>query len=206
MRKSALVLLSVGCLTGVLSAPAMAPRPPRTAPPVLVTPARLRTVQAAFDLQHLRGVTIFAYRADPSRPAPDVFLWEAGTWRLLSEMEFAENLRALPGDTTVALVGGPGVLSPSLEAAVMAIAPKTLRIPTLQAVDLFNGLDDVCRFTPREWKRLAERYNLTLTDENESRRNYNPYTVRQSELPLPKEGFPVADDGLPPADIELPSK
>ncbi len=206
MRKISLGLLLAGCLAGVWPAQAMAPRPPRSVPLTLIAPARLRALQAAFDLQHLRGASLFAYRVDPGRPAPDVFQWEAGAWRLLAGVEFEEILRSLPDGACVALVGGPGVLPESLAASVATAAPGARRFPTLQPVELFNGLDDICRFTPREWEWLAARYELTLTDENAPRRAYNPYAVRQSELPLAADNFPVADDGLPPADMELPAE
>ncbi len=204
MRKISLGLLLAGCLAGVWPAQAMAPRPPRPAPLALVAPARMRVLQAAFDLRHLRGAELFAYRTDPGRLSPDVFQWNAGAWQLLAGVEFEEILRSLPGDARVVLVGGPGVLPAPLAATVNAAAPDALRFPTLQPVDLFNGLDEVCRFTPREWEWLAARYNLKLTDANAPRRACNPYAVRQSELPLAADDFPTADDGLPPADMEWP--
>lgn len=206
MRKFSLGLFLAVCLAGVWPAQAMAPRPARSAPLVLVTPARLRALQAAFDLQRLRGASLFAYRTDPGRPAPDVFQWQAGAWRLLAAVEFEESLRLLPDDACVALVGGPGVLPEPLATSVAAAAPKVRRFPTLQPVEIFNGLDDVCRFTPPEWEWLAARYELMLTDENAPRRAYNPYAVRQSELPLAADDFPVADDGLPPAEMEWPAE
>ena len=200
------LLLSV-CLGGVLPGMAMAPRPPRMRETlVLVAPARLRALQAAFDVQHLRGATLFAYRNDPGRPAPDIFQWSAGAWQLLAGPEFAAILQALPGNARVALVGGAGVLPEQLAGAVVNLAPNVTRLATIQPVDIFNGLDEICRFTPREWQWLAERYELTLTDENAARRAYNPYAVRRSELPLSTDEFPVEEDDLPPAAMELPAE
>ncbi len=206
MKKFGIWLMAAGCAAGVWTAQAMAPRPPRPAPVALIVPARMRVLQAAFDLRQLRGAALFAYRTDPGRLSPDVFQWNAGAWQLLAGVEFEEILRSLPGSARVAVAGGPGVLPGTLAATVAAAAPGALHFPTLQPADLFNGLDEVCRFTPREWEWLAARYNLTLTDVNATQRAYNPYAVRQSELPLAEAEFPAEDGGLPPADLELPAE
>jgi hypothetical protein len=79
------------------------------------------------------------------------------------------------------------------------------RIASLTPVDLLNELNRDLAFTPMEWRWLAKRYGLTLTDLNAERRRYGKYGPPGSKpvKPQPSAGVEMPPAAPPPAGKAL---
>jgi hypothetical protein len=72
-------------------------------------------------------------------------------------------------------------------------------LSTINVADLVNGLNPYFQFSSSEWKQLADSYGLKLEDVNTQKREFNPYNVPRSKLPLEKRDFKQEKGDLPPA-------
>ena len=190
------VILWAGLLAAGFAAPGLVGRPREKT--LVIVPARLRMVQRAFDLASLRPVAVLACRGDARAKEPLLFVWEKNAWQYVSPDDFRER-RFLPEwPRRVIMIGDDRDLPPLLEEEVVWGSDVT-RLKTLAPADLINGLDPFFRFTSREWKWLAKRYGLELTDINAPRRAFNPYAIPRSKLPLAKQGFKQQEGDTPPA-------
>ncbi|MBI2438044.1 MAG: hypothetical protein HYV36_04425 [Lentisphaerae bacterium] len=143
---------------------------------LLVVPARLPMVQLAFDLAELRPVAVLSYRGSARAADPLLFFWAGGAWQYVSPDDFRER-------------------------RFIAAWPRQV---VLQMAELINALDAVFHFKAREWQRLARRYNLTITDVNTPRREFNTYDVPRSKLPLASKTFKQEKDEPAPAVLIEP--
>ena len=110
------------------------------------------------------------------------------------------------------MIGDDHVLPALLEDEVAWGADVT-RLKTLSLAELINGMDPVFHFTDREWKWLARHYNLNLTDINAPRREFNPYDIPRSKLPLATKEFKQQKGDAPsavliesPAEVSAPAE
>lgn len=200
-----LAVLTCLILTGI-QARAKLPRPAV----LLVVPARPRVLQVAMDMVSLRKADLIAYRGGRGAADPLLFAWRRGAWRYVTADDYREGRFAGVMPRQVVLVGEDAIM-PTLVAEESGWGAELTRLTSLQAADLINGLDGVLRFSRREWKWLADRYELVLTDINEPYRRYNPYAARRSEQPLPageyqqRPGEPPPAVLLPPDDVAAPA-
>lgn len=173
---------------------------------LLIVPARPRIVQLAFDLAAMRPTVILSYRKEARGVEPLLFVWKDGAWQYISPDDFRERRFVTESPRQVIMIGDEQTLPAMLEDEA-AWGAEVTRFKTLNIADLLNGINPLLRFTDREWKWLAARYDLTLTDINEPRRKYNPYDIPRSKLPLKTKAFEQGEGDTPPAVlIESPAK
>jgi hypothetical protein len=167
---------------------------------VLVVPARPRIIELAFDLAHMRDVTVVSFQGKADSADALLHVWNGKTWDYVSFDDFCQMrfINLVPSTTIV--IGDDQTVPKGLIKG-MAWPGKVERMLTLNIADLVNGLNAYFNFSSREWKKLADRYDLKLVDLNAERRAYNPYDVPRSRLPLPTE-FKQEKGDLPPAVIE----
>ncbi len=198
-RRAVAVGLCLGLAWTVAAARELAPR----GRVLLVVPARLRVLQVARDMVALRGVDLIACRGGPQTADPLLFAWRHNAWQPVTPDDYRDGRFAEVMPRHVVVVGDDTVLPP-LVARESGWGVEPTRLTSLQTADLINGLDLVLEFSRREWKWLAGRYGLTLSDLNEPRRRENPFAVPRSRQPLPAESFPARSDDLPPAVLIQP--
>ncbi|MFC1451770.1 hypothetical protein ACFLSJ_00315 [Verrucomicrobiota bacterium] len=142
---------------------------------VLVIPARHTIVQIGFDMTRIRPVHLVACR-DGAAGAPIIHVWDgdAGDWVQIGLDEYASGGVFTTRPRRIVLIGSERDLPQAVRRA-SSWAAELERIPSLQIVDLVNGLDGLLHFAPWEWKWLAKRHELKLKDLNEDRRRYGRY-------------------------------
>ena len=171
----------------------------------MIVPARLRMVQLAFDLADMRPVVVLSFRGNAHAADPLLFVWTNGAWQYVSPDDFRERRFVSEWPRQVIMIGETQAL-PALLEDEAAWGADVTRLKTLALADLINGMDPVFRFTGREWKWLAKRYDLNLTDINAPRREFNPYDIPRSKLPLETKDFKQKKGDAPPAVlIESPA-
>lgn len=165
---------------------------------LLIVPARTRMVQLAMDLADMRPLVVMSCRGDARSADPMMFVWANGAWKYVSPDDFRERRFVSEWPRRVIIIGDDHAL-PALLEDEAAWGADVTRLKTLSLADLINGVDPVFRFTDREWKWLARRYDLNLMDINTPRREFNPYDIPRSKLPLDTKDFKQEKDDTPPA-------
>ncbi len=202
------VLACLGLLVGleVAGSPALARAIRNQETTLVIVPARQRMVQFALDLAGMRPVVVLSCRGNARAADPLLFLWTKDAWQYVSPDDFRERRFVSEWPRKVVLIGGENMLPAMLEDEAAWGADVT-RFKTLAVADLINGLDPLFNFTEREWKWLAKRYDLTLTDVNTPIREFNPYDIPRSKLPVATKEFKQNKGDEPPAVIiETPAK
>jgi hypothetical protein len=200
MKRQGLVGLVVGVVgLGLALEAAWAAKKPREVT-LLLVPVRPRVVQLAFDMQELRSVAVVAWHGDSKTTEPVLHVWSGTDWQYVSLPDFGAKT-FVPGDIGKVIVVGDKELVPDALLSEMPWCSNVERIETIAVADLINNLDRTLKFKESEWKWLADRYGLTLTDLNAGRRNKNPYDTPRSKLPLEKREFKTEKGGLPPAEL-----
>jgi hypothetical protein len=172
---------------------------------LVIVPARPRIVQLAMDLANMRPVVVLSCRGDARAANPLLFVWTNGAWQYVSADDFRERRFVSEWPRQVIMIGDDHALPAMLEDEV-ACGANVTRLKTLSLADLINGMEPVFHFTDREWKWLARRYDLNLTDINAPRREFNPYDIPRSKLPLETKDFKHKKGDAPPAVlIESPA-
>ena len=169
---------------------------------LLVIPARPRTVQLAFDLARIRPITVVAYHGQANTAEPVLHVWSGADWQYVSLPDFADKA-FLRGAVQKTIVIGDDQTVPVTLLHSIPWCFDIERLPTLNVADLINSLDRTLHFREREWKWLADRYGLRLTDLNAERRakTRNLYNIPRSELPLEKREFKQEEGDLAPAEL-----
>ncbi|MDO9542728.1 MAG: hypothetical protein Q7J98_10460 [Kiritimatiellia bacterium] len=171
---------------------------PRSSDTVLVVPARPGILRLAFDLAGMRSVTIVSFRGKANAGEPLLHVWEGKKWQYVSFDDFC-SLRFVDQPPKTAIIIGDDQTVPKALLQGMNWPCKIERLPTINAADLINGMDPYCQFSSREWKRLAKSYSLKLEDVNAPKRDFNPYNIPRSKLPLETRDFRQGKDDAPPA-------
>jgi len=202
------VLCCLGLCIGMELAGSSALARPKHAPEttLVIVPARPRMVQLAMDLADMRPVVVLSCRGGARAADLLLFVWTNGAWQYVSPDDFRERRFVSEWPRQVIMIGDDHAF-PALLEDEAAWGADVTRLKTLSLADLINGMDPVFRFTDREWKWLARRYDLNLTDINTPRREFNPYDIPRSKLPLATKGFKQNKGDVPPAVlIESPAE
>jgi hypothetical protein len=202
------VLCCLGLCIGMeLAGSSASLRPKHTQETTLViVPARPRMVQLATDLAGMRPVVVLSCRGGANAADPLLFVWTNGAWQYVSPDDFRERRFVSEWPHQVIVIGENHAL-PALLEDEAAWGADVTRLKTVVLADLINGMDPVFHFTDSEWKWLAQRYGLNLTDINEPRREFNPYDIPRSKLPLEIKDFEQKKGDVPPAVlIESPAE
>ncbi len=142
-----------------------------TPPAILVVPARARMVQLAFQIAAVQNVGLVSY--DTSALSKDLLIhvWNGHEWLRITTDEYTSGA-FMSGTTADIFILGPADTLPPLMSADPFWGKRTHRIAVLDTATIMNELGKVLAFTPRQWKWLAEKNGLTLTDTNAERRHY----------------------------------
>lgn len=171
---------------------------------VILVPALPRVIQLALDMQTLRAATVVAWHGDAKTREPVLHVWSGADWQYISLPDFADQSFQADNVRKVIVIGDnrhvPGVLMDN-----MPWCADIERLATINIADLINDLDRSLKFKEKEWKWLAARYDLTLTDLNAELRNENPFDTPRSQLPLEKRAYKQEPGDLPPAELVDPS-
>ncbi len=184
-------VICIGSVCGALSAEA-------GKDVLMVIPARMRVLKLAFDMNWLRSVSVVSYQGDVKSDEPLLHLWSGSEWSYVSMADFVAGrfLRSVPD--SVVLVGDDEML-PAVLAENISWYCSVVRVETIDIADMINRLDLVFEFRENDWKWLAKRYGLILTDIYKDRRTINPYAMRRSQLPVEIPVQEMNAEGVPPA-------
>jgi len=178
----------------------------------LIVPARPTILQLAFDLERMRDVTLVAFRT-PSTPTRGkaaaqksaavptetlIHVWNGQEWQYVTFDDFCMASFAGTPPKRAILIGDDQTVPKSILQG-MVWPCKVERLTTMNTADLVNGLDKYFEFSSREWKRIADKYNLHLEDVNAPLREFNPYNTPRSKLPLKTHEFKQEKGEAPPA-------
>lgn len=147
---------------------------------LILTPARMATVQMSFDLARLRPATIISCEERKGRD-PLLHVWDGGEWLRLEMADLAAgNFLSTPPTRIIAL-GGNDVMPDS----VLQTASRhgaILRVASIRPVDMANALTEPLELSRDELAWLAKRHNLNLLDLSEDQKKRDPYDVPWSEI------------------------
>jgi hypothetical protein len=188
-----LIIASVGTNVGAFGTPAS-----RSSDTVLIVPARPGVLQLAFDLEKMRDITVVSFRGKANSSELLIHVWTENGWQYVGFDDFC-SLRFVGRAPKTAIVIGNDQTVPKALLQGMTWPCQVERLQTMNAAELINGLDPYFKFSSREWKRLADSYGLKLEDVNAPKRDFNPYNVPRSKLPLETRDFKQEKDDTPPA-------
>ncbi len=219
-----MMLLTVALLAGFWGAKSFAATAGRVT--MLVVPARYSVMQVAFDIsQRYPAVVLVSYQGDAQSSAPLLHAWNGKEWIKISVDDYADAkfLQVTPGETL--LVGDETLLPPVLASSIVGWCPKVTTLPSIDTATLVNAFAQEFNFSRHDWKWFAKRYNLSLNDENASRRKsswydrpvyedeYSPKVAawfglrkrgRAAEQPFAPIITPSESDSQPVAPVEVP--
>lgn len=170
----------------------------RTSDTILIVPARPAVLQLAFDLEKMRSLTLVSFRGKVGAAEPLIHVWTGNDWQYVSFDDFC-SLRFAARPPRTAIIIGDDQTVPRALLQGPAWPCKIERLPTMNIADLVNGLNPYFQFSSREWKRLADSYGLKLEDVNASKRDFNPYNIPRSKMPLKTHDFKQEKGDTPPA-------
>ena len=158
---------------------------------ILIVPARARMIRLAFDLQALRGPALISYREteDPLQPLLHVWNRAARDWQRvdIANISRAQHIPATPNRTYI--IGLRQNIPDVLPAALSHTAELRI-LNTLSVADILTILDREMQFSIEEWRALAGRYDLEITELNHERRRWGrfgpPRRYRQQAPPDPQ--------------------
>lgn len=139
-------------------------RSPRKGGYVLIVPARPRVIQLAHELAGMRNMTLVAFREEPGAAELLMYAWGKDGWRHIKPEDFTA-LKFCAGVPDAALVVGDDQTLPGELLTRMTWPCKIERIKSVLIADLVNSLNEYFHFSPQEWKKLAQNYELTLSRE-----------------------------------------
>jgi len=169
---------------------------------LVLIPARVAMVQAAFDLARIRPATIVSCEDRQDRD-PLLHVWDGSEWIRLDLADLAQGgfMRRTPARAIV--IGGDDVMPASVVQAV-GWCREVVRVPSMKPADIVNGLVGPLEFSRSDLVRLADRFRLNKVDLNAEQKARDPYSVPWSEI-LPRERrFRLAPAAEPkPAVVEF---
>lgn len=161
---------------------------------VLVVPARQRTVALAFDVRALRDLVMITYRGTAATETPLMHVWSpsANAWQELAPEAFAfgQFMSEQPG--TLFLIGSDRDLPASVIAGASQAA-QVVRIDSISMAEIANTLNQHLKFSPREWRTLAERHGIQTRDLNYEQRKWGRFGPPPSARPAAPETTPSTE-------------
>lgn len=134
---------------------------------ILLVPARARIVRLGFDLHALRGVTFLSYRETDDAP---VYVWNRSRrqWQNVNLAQIT-NTRNIPSNPRNVYVIGPASIIPDGLLDAFQHAEEIHRLETFSVAEILTALDASMDFTLQEWRNLAERFDLEITEIHQPR-------------------------------------
>jgi len=159
---------------------------------VIVMPGRYTVVQFAFDVARIRPVELVAYDKGVGDEPLLLHVWDAAAadWKPADIAAYQDGSLFDAQPKQAFLIGGDADL-PAEIADGSAWCKKVTRISSLKVVDMANSMNAKLNFSGKEWKRLAQRHNLELADDNAERRRYGRYGKPGTESNEPRPVNPL---------------
>lgn len=169
---------------------------------IMVIPARYRVVELGFDMARLCNVGLISYQKEYQTGDVLLHVWNGREWIRIAPPEYVSG-RFLLGAPDVLIVVGDEKVLPEMLTVPPEWCPKVERVKELDVGSIINGAGPVVKLSQREYKWLADKYNLTLTDLNAERRRYGRYGPPGQEkipdwVPASKRGKAMEKIDLPP--------
>ncbi len=165
---------------------------------IIVVPARARMVRLGFDIQALRGGALISYRKtdDPLQPLVHVWNRARSEWQdvNLAQMTNTPNIPAIPQNVFVI---GPASIVPEVLLASLSHAYEIETIQTFSVAEILTRLDKTMAFSVEEWRALAKRYDLEITELHDERSRWGRFGP-------PRRYREQMDEKIPERIIEVP--
>lgn len=170
---------------------------------LLVVPSHYTTVQVAFDVSKLRrNIMMVSFSELGVKTGQALYVWDAATsaWVKTTFADYGSGSIFAVKPGKVIIIGSEKDVPPVL-GEVSAWCSNVKRIPTLNIMEVFNGLNEHFDFTTPEWKWIAKTYELKLEDKNAERRRYGKYGKpgERAQAPLPVSSAPESSKIEKPA-------
>ena len=177
-------------------------------PTVLVIPAKPYIVAFCTDVAMMKPLDIVSYEVSRKTNAPPMILnlWNGQTrdWTRVVTEDYRSGSLFKEMPKRVILLGNNLAAVAELKGA-SAVMGDIIVVPNLDAMGMANSLNDILKFSPSEWRFLANRYGLQLKDLNSERRRYGKYGPPGAK---PSAPMPKSEDEKPvvkgPAPMDLP--
>lgn len=138
---------------------------------ILVIPARARMVQFAFQIAAVKDAGIVSYGNGVDTSEIILHVWNGQEWIRITTEDFTSG-SFMAGTADNVFLIGPANSLPSFMTADPVWGRKVHRMVSMDIATLVNDMGNILKLTPRQWKWLAEKNNLTITDNNAERRRY----------------------------------
>ena len=170
---------------------------------LLVIPSHYTTVQVAFDVSKLRrNIMMVSFSELGVKTGQALYVWDAATsaWVKTTFADYGSGSIFAVKPGKVIIIGSEKDVPPVL-GEVSAWCSTVKRVPTLNIMEVFNGLNEYFDFTTAEWKWIAKTYDLKLADKNAERRRYGKYGKpgERAQAPMPVSSSPESPKMEKPA-------
>jgi hypothetical protein len=163
----------------------MALAAPRGRPSLLVIPARHTIVQLGMDLVRMRALELVTYQWTPDGKHMVLHVWDgAGRRWLQTDGDGLAGGEVIMNPAKVVLIAPRGENMDALMPVLDSVGPL-MEIRTMALASVMNDLNEVLRFSGREWRWLASRYRLKIQDLNAERRRWGKYGPPGGRRPPP---------------------
>lgn len=130
---------------------------------MLVIPAQPAVVQLAFDLAKMRQIMIVAFKVRVNEDQPLLYAWTGSEWQRVGFDDF-RSLRFVNAPPATVMAIGDGHTLPKTLFKGITWPCNIERLPTLDPAELIKRMNPILKFNAREWKQLADSYDLEPKD------------------------------------------
>lgn len=141
---------------------------------LIVAPARYSVMQVMFDVINRSSAVLVSYQGEASTANPALHVWNGSVWNPLGVHDLRE-LSFLQRTPTRAILVGDDALLPASVRDSLAWLPEVIYVRELGTAPMLNDLGRIFKWSSREWRWYARRYNLDLEDEAEPARRQSWY-------------------------------
>ncbi len=148
---------------------------------LMVAPARYSVLQVTFDLLARTPSVLVSYQGEGAAAEPVLHAWNGSEWVLITLKDFREGNFLQRAPDRAVLIGDDHVLPAQLLESSTWIS-EVVRVRDLTTSALVNEFGHILQWEDAEWVWFSKRYNLSLRDESEARRQSSWYD-RPGPLP-----------------------
>jgi hypothetical protein len=169
---------------------------------IIVLPARRRIVELASQIARIKDVGLVVYNSNLSPTEPLIHIWNGTEWLMISMADYTSG-SFMSGEPKNLILLGDSTTLPGALAITPAWCPNVNRITSLETSVLLNEMNTTLKFSPRQWKWLAQLNGLVLTDKNVDRRRYGRWGAPgNEEAAVSAKPMPAGDIVMPPAPVQ----
>jgi hypothetical protein len=197
-KRNLLVSAALIAVLIAVSAGAIVAKIPAT---LMVIPARYRIVELSFDIARMHNVALVSYGIDQRKRELLLHMWNGQRWMAIGVDEFQSGSFLLGAPERIIAIGDEKTLPTALSAAP-SWCPVFERLTSLDIGALINQLGGLLNFRDSEWRRLARKYDLSLTDLNAEKRRAGRYGAHSGAGSAPATDLRAAEDIPAAAPLE----